>query len=202
MTSPAAETSGASPKRPQPDPEEIGAELERILQSECFQHAARAKEFLRFVVQRTLAGEGDRLKGYLIAVDVFGRPDDFDAQSDPLVRVEAGRLRRRLIEYYATEGSSDSVQIELPRGGYVPEFRYAAAEPSAPKDPPPRWRWLRNAVVLAVTALLAALLVVQWHGNAVRPPAQVESETASSAGTAKPRVLVLPFGCWSGSLSS
>ena len=83
----------------QPSPEEVRAALERILASRCFEQAARSSAFLRFVVEQTLAGQGGRLKGYTIAVEVFGRPPDFDAQTDPLVRVEAGRLRRRLIEY-------------------------------------------------------------------------------------------------------
>jgi hypothetical protein len=96
----------------------VRSELERILASRCFEQAARSSKFLRFVVGETLAGQGDRLKGYTIAIEVFGRSQDFDAQSDPLVRVEAGRLRRRLTEYYADEGRADSVRIELPRGSY------------------------------------------------------------------------------------
>ena len=95
------------------------AALERILRSHCFEHAGRASDFLRFVVAETLAGATERLKGYTIAVNVFGRPPDFDAQADPLVRVEALRLRQRLTEYYAGEGAADQVRIELPRGGYA-----------------------------------------------------------------------------------
>ena len=93
------------PKKPSAS--EVRAALERILASRCFQQAGRASDFLRFVVEQTLAGSGHRLKGYTIGVEVFGRPADFDAQSDALVRVEAGRLRRRLVEYYASEGIAD-----------------------------------------------------------------------------------------------
>jgi hypothetical protein len=82
----------------EPSAAEVRAGLERVLASRCFEQAARSSAFLRFVVEQTLAGQGDRLKGYTIAVEVFARPPDFDAQTDPLVRVEAGRLRRRLIE--------------------------------------------------------------------------------------------------------
>ena len=87
--------------RSKPSTSEARAALERILASRCFQQAGRASDFLRFVVEQTLAGNGQRLKGYTIGVEVFGRPADFDAQSEALVRVEAGRLRRRLVEYYA-----------------------------------------------------------------------------------------------------
>ena len=105
--------------RSKPSPSEVRAELDRILASRCFQQAGRASDFLRFVVEQTLDGAGQRLKGYTIGVEVFGRPADFDAQSDALVRVEAGRLRRRLVEYYAKEGAADTVKIELPRGTYA-----------------------------------------------------------------------------------
>src|SRR5688572_14386183 len=109
--------------RSKPSASEVRAALERILASRCFQQAGRASDFLRFVVDETLAGNGQRLKGYTIGVEVFGRPADFDAQSDALVRVEAGRLRRRLVEYYAGEGRADPVRIELPRGTYAVEYR-------------------------------------------------------------------------------
>ena len=83
-----------------PSAEQVKAELARVLGSAVFAQAGRSTEFLRFVVEETLEGRGDRLKGYTIAIEVFGKPPEFDAQTDPLVRVEAGRLRRRLIEYY------------------------------------------------------------------------------------------------------
>ncbi len=105
----------------------VRAELERILASRCFQQAVRASHFLRFVTEQTLVGGGQRLKGYTIGVEVFGRPADFDAQSDALVRVEAGRLRRRLVEYYASEGENDPIRIELPRGSYAVEYHFVNA---------------------------------------------------------------------------
>ena len=89
----AAHSSGEEPGKPSAS--EARAALERILASRCFQQAGRASDFLRFVVDQTLAGGGQRLKGYTIGVEVFGRPVDFDAQSDALVRVEARRGVRR-----------------------------------------------------------------------------------------------------------
>ena len=82
----------------------------------------RKRRFLKFIVQETLAGHADRIKAYTIAVDVFGRDPSFDPASDPMVRIEAGRLRRCLEHYYLTEGSADAVQITIPKGGYVPQF--------------------------------------------------------------------------------
>ena len=75
----------------------VRAELDRILASELFTRSSRLSSFLRFIVERTLAGEGDSLKEQVIAVEVYGKPADFDTASDPIVRIDARRLR----EYYA-----------------------------------------------------------------------------------------------------
>jgi hypothetical protein len=96
----------------------IRGECDRIVA-----HPVLAKSFLIFIVDETLAGRGDRLKAYTIATDALGRDANFDPQTDPIVRVEAGRLRRALEQYYAHDGRDDPIIIELPLGGYIPEFR-------------------------------------------------------------------------------
>ena len=98
------------------------AQVERILASAAFADAERACSFLRFVVERKLEGRGGEIKEFVIAVEVLGRTSSFDSKIDPIVRVEAGRLRDRLRSYYEQEGESDLVLISLPKGGYVPEF--------------------------------------------------------------------------------
>src|SRR5688572_76510 len=123
-----------APAGTEPTAAETRTALERILRSACFAHAGRASDFLRFVVGQTLSGEGERLKGYTIAVEVFSRPADFDAQADPLVRVEALRLRQRLTEYYAGEGAADLVKLDLPRGGYAVKAVYAVSDPMPVAD--------------------------------------------------------------------
>lgn len=111
------------PPPTEPPPEtEIRAALLRVIASPDFAASPRLAAFLRYVVERALAGEAARLKGYTIAVEALGRTADFDPRVDPIVRVEAGRLRRRLDRYYAAKGANDPVAIELPRGGYVPRF--------------------------------------------------------------------------------
>ncbi|UCG89240.1 MAG: hypothetical protein JSW71_12150 [Gemmatimonadota bacterium] len=102
--------------------DEIRGQLERILGHSEFDATDRLREFLRFVVTETLAGRAFRLKGYTIATEVFGRPKDFDAASDPIVRVEAGRLRRALERYYLVAGGEDPIRIDIPKGHYVPRF--------------------------------------------------------------------------------
>jgi serine/threonine-protein kinase len=100
----------------------LRAELERLLSSQVFSAAERLSEFLRFVVEQSISGQADALKEWLLGVRVFGRSDSFDPGVDAIVRVEAGRLRKKLAAYYETEGQDDPVVIEVPRGSYAPVF--------------------------------------------------------------------------------
>ena len=102
--------------------ERVRAHLERILASATFANADRASRFLRFVVEHTLSGRASEIKESVIAIEVLGRNSSFDSRSDPIVRVEAGRLRDRLSSYYEGEGLADRTLISIPKGGYVPEF--------------------------------------------------------------------------------
>ena len=102
--------------------EEVSAALERILASPYFQVSERNKKFFSYVVEQTLAGLGERIKAYAIAVDVFGRGPDFDGSSDSIVRAEAKRLRAGLANYYSVDGAADAIRIHLSPGSYVPRF--------------------------------------------------------------------------------
>ena len=115
------------------DTQRIRLQLDRILASAAFADADRASSFLRFVVDRKLDGRAGEIKEFVIAVDVLGRTSSFDSRTDPIVRVEAGRLRDRLRSYYEDEGEADVVLISLPKGGYVPEFseRQRTAPPNS-----------------------------------------------------------------------
>jgi tetratricopeptide (TPR) repeat protein len=102
--------------------EEVRAELARILASPAFSHSPRLASFLRFVVESRLSGKADYIKSYTIGVEALGRSEGFDPHVDPIVRVEAGRLRKALARYYAGSGADRAVLIDLPRGSYVPVF--------------------------------------------------------------------------------
>jgi len=125
----AAANPAATPGHP-PHATEIRQHLARVVASAVFRDSLRLKHFLTFVVETTLAGSADRIKSYTIAIEALGRGSDFDPQADPIVRVEAGRLRRALAHYYATAGRDDALLIELPLGNYVPIFRRRHAEAS------------------------------------------------------------------------
>jgi adenylate cyclase len=127
---PGAAQPSAPPEGIHPESREIMQQLERILASGAFVGSGRTRRFLRYVVEETLAGRGHRIKAYSVAVAAFERDDSFDPQSDPIVRIEAARLRRSLERYYLIAGAADSVQIEIPKGGYVPIF--SRGDPHAP----------------------------------------------------------------------
>ncbi|MBQ4133663.1 MAG: hypothetical protein IJD04_08040 [Desulfovibrionaceae bacterium] len=101
----------------------IAEQQNRLLTSADFQVSPRLKEFLKFIVQETLNGRAGNIKAYNIAVEVFGRSEDFNPLLDPIVRVEAGKLRRQLERYYFLN-PDDPIHISIPRGSYVPIFSY------------------------------------------------------------------------------
>lgn len=118
------------------NPQEMGGHIRdqvpRILASRHFARAGRLRRFLQYVVDQTLGGESCHLKEHIVGVDVFDRKLDYDPRIDPIVRVEARRLRARLNAYYASEGVHETVVIDLPKGTYTPVFRMREAEkPSA-----------------------------------------------------------------------
>ena len=100
----------------------IKAQLNKILGSACFENKNRPQRFLSYVVDETLAKRHSLIKGYTIGLEVFDKDETFDPQTDAIVRVEAGRLRRLLEHYYMDEGRADPVKIELPKGSYEPIF--------------------------------------------------------------------------------
>ena len=112
-------------------PEAIRAQLRRMLSSEIFVRSERMTRFLQFTVEQYLAGNAGNLKEYLIGVEVFDKPETLDPRLDPIVRVEAGRLRAKLREYYETVGREDPVLIHFPARSYVPAFERRLPGPAA-----------------------------------------------------------------------
>ena len=115
------------------DQKAIRQQLDRILKSGPFHQSHRRQRFLEYLVNETLAGRGERLKGYNIALEVFDRPETFDPIVHPLVRIEAARLREKLREYYDADGQSDPIRIDLPKGTYTPQIEFRPAEMPGPR---------------------------------------------------------------------
>ncbi len=135
------ETSASSGSHGRLSHEAIRDELHRVLANPEFLATEKRRKFLAFVVEETLAGHADRLKGYTIATEVFDRNSDFDSAHDPIVRIQAGKLRRELERYYLVAGGSDPIRIDMPKGRYVPFFVQqspsGSAAEAAPQAPQP-----------------------------------------------------------------
>jgi TolB-like protein/Tfp pilus assembly protein PilF len=170
-----------------PPPEEqraaAHAALEKALASSAFARAPRDQSFLRFVCDEALAGRGGDLKETVIATTLFGRKGGYDPKVDSIVRVVASHVRRRLEQYYQTEGAADALRIVLPRGGYEPTFAPPAEKPVGALR---RRRWLIAAVALSALAGVGI-------GYLLRSPAWRSDRTA---------LVVLPFANLDGSPES
>jgi Tol biopolymer transport system component len=139
---------------PAADTASVRAELNKILASQVFVKSPRMIRFLKFVVEETLAGNGDRIKEYVVAIEVFDKNVAFDPQVDSTVRTEASKLRSRLGQYYGSEGREDPVVISIPKGAYVAVFEDRRNGVSV--SPPAVFRWRRVAAVLPVVAVIIA----------------------------------------------
>lgn len=173
-----------------------------MLESRQFATAGRHSRLLHYLVERTLAGEGDQHKEYALGTDVFDPPDSFDPRIDSIVRVELRRLCKRLDEYYGGPGASDPVVIKLHPGRYAPEFQVNGAshgatsaddgmsERVAPEVIPPATSAGRRRVTMMLSAVgvVVAVLVVWLAG---RGPAAVQPSTG---------IAVLPFEHYSTSI--
>jgi adenylate cyclase len=178
-----------------PPTDEVRAALERILAAEAFANAGRVARLLRYVVERTLAGEGDAIKEYVLGVEVFDRSDSFDPRLDSIVRVEARRMRARLDDYYHGPGAADPVIISIPRGSYVPMFTERETPmPDAPLPAPagalPGASMRRWLVLAAISAVIVAIALAGWRTT----PATTATQEAASGGV---RIAVLPFAYFS-----
>lgn len=186
-----------------PGPEAIRQQLERILASPQFASAPSIGKMLRFVVEHALDGTADRLKEYVLGVEVFGRGGDFDPRQDTIVRVQGRRLRDRLDDYYREQGVSDPVGIDLPKGHYVPTFHWRKKPPvpapvldgpdvpNPPQSQPakPRPRLMAALGLVAVASL--AFAATTWLRKDATTAVQPHPDTATA--TERPSLAVLPF---------
>jgi len=144
---------------------QVRKQLDRVLSDEAFSGANRRSRLLRYLVEETLEDRGDGLKESVIAAEVFDRAPDYDPQVDSVVRVEVGRLRSRLAEYYDKSGRDELVRIEIPKGSYRPVFEFREDAPATPEpssQPARRQSWRLIAAWAGMAAALAAGLVI-WR---------------------------------------
>ena len=140
--------------------------LERIVADDLFSGAARLRRFLRFTVECKIDGREDQVKEFVIGREVFDRKDGYDPRLDPIVRVEARRLRAKLAEYYAGPGRTEPLRLDYPRGSYVP----IVTRPTAVVVAPPSRRRSRAWLAIPVAVVLGAMILAAYRfGPFLRP---------------------------------
>lgn len=149
----------------EPPPSEIFESLQTLLANDALRLSERNRRFLSFVVTQTIEGRSDRIKAYSIGVDVFGRDDSFDPTVDPIVRIEATRLRSALTAFYEGAGAGDRIRIAMPRGGYVPSFSWS-----------PEREHAGTATEGPAAAVPAATVVIHDHSGHADPEAELRGE--------------------------
>lgn len=159
-----------------PPAEQVRDALARVLASDVFARSERARDLLSYLIDQDLAGNADRLKGFSIAVDVFGKDVEFDPSQDTVVRVQAGRLRNLLDQYYTGPGADDPLRIVVPRGSYVPDYVEGSAVPftraearasasAVPSALPGAGSPLRRNLSLIAVAAVVLVLVAALFGT-------------------------------------
>ena len=134
-------------------PQDVRAHLERVSASPVFAESDRLRRFMLFTVECKLEGQHERVKEYILGREVFDRRDGYDPRLDPIVRVEARRLRAKLAEYYSGAGRADPIRLEYPKGSYLPEFQRAG--PRRMSSIVPRTFWYAAAVAVVLLGLAA-----------------------------------------------
>jgi len=163
----------------------IRGQLERLLADPHFSHSKRFPTFLRFVTERTLAGEEDNINERWLGIEIFGRDPEYDTAADPIVRVTAAEIRKRVALYYQDSAHLGELRIALPSGSYIPRFHWPRGDsdpsleeldraagkvieiPVAHTVPPSGFRGRRSALLLAIAFVITALLstgsLLEWQ---------------------------------------
>jgi hypothetical protein len=205
MTVPSESVASADPKkRRSPIAEEVNKsailqELDNILASPPFRNSSRSKQFLSYVVQHRIDGHDELLKERSIGADVFHRPADYATGDDPVVRVQAGEVRRRLEQYYHEFSKASDVRIDLPVGTYVPEFHptpvelpvEASTQPFPPNEPSRKWKVVAWTA-LAINLLLVVVLVAPGIHRKLARPSPLQQFWAPVFSTSQPVLVCLP----------
>ncbi len=161
---------------PLPDAETFAVreQVERIAASAAFRSSKRYPDFLRYTVEHALAGETENIKERVLGVEVFGRDPDYDTGSDPVVRMTAAEVRKRLEQYYRVRGHEGEIRIDYPRGSYVPEFSWPKPNAARPErtsvqiEIPLESRRKRGRIIAYAAVACAVIAASVWGAVATR----------------------------------
>ncbi len=177
-------------RAPSPERERYVAQIDKLVNSQVLHGSESLCKLLRYLAEHALDHPGSSLKEYQIATEVFGRPHDFDPQHDSTIRVQAGRLRLKLAEYYSTEGAEDDLVVEIPKGTYVVSFHNRSLLPAKARlassaslgqktltEVKPARRWPMVTVILSVLLAVAIAAIALLLADESRNRAQRVSGT-------------------------
>jgi hypothetical protein len=172
--------------------------VRRIVSSQGFAGSSRLSEFLSYIVEEQIAGRGEAIKEYVIGVEVYRKPKDYDPRVNAAVRVDAGKLWARLERYYENDGREDPVRIAVPKGGYVPSFEIVVPPVTPREVPAAEARPGHRGLILAATGacvLLVAGGVVAFRPRSTSQP-DVRTWMAARSSTAMPSRWNRSSYCW------
>ena len=154
-------------------------QVQRLLRSKTFETSEVHRKLLQYLCDKTLAGEADRLKEYVIGLEAFGKPATYDPKQDSIVRLQVGRLRQKLATYYQNEASGDPIVVSLPKGAF--KLGFVKNEPNLPPpaQSPQNWKLILGVSLIAVTAWAAIatvwMLRLRAHAGEDRWNAELET---------------------------
>jgi TolB-like protein len=182
-----------------PTVEEVQSYLRELFRRDGFCVSERCRRFLSYVVQETLEGRADRIKAYNIALAAFDRTGDFDPLTDPIVRIEAGRVRRALEHYYLTAGQADRIRIDIPKGAYAATFCYRGDAARVPSPVPsireipvssPRYLAARSFSMIRLAAVMVGIGVIT---GSLGTYGITSHANQAAIADHRPSLLILPF---------
>jgi hypothetical protein len=147
--------------------ESIRAQVSRIVQNKNLRLSEGQCRLLSYLAEKSLAGEADDLKEYVVGVDAFGKPPSYDPRQESVVRTQVARLRQKLADYYHTEGTNDPILVDLPKGGFKVNFEELVPS-ETPKAEPPVPVWYRRETLLAACLAVAVAAVIYLSIHTVR----------------------------------
>lgn len=146
---------------------DIRSQIDRISASPDLAHSTRLQEILNYISEEFIAGRGDRIKGFTIGEAIFSSDETFDSTTNSIVRVEMGRLRRRLTEYYLTMGRHDPIIVDVPKGSYIPRFKLnpqaTRLSESSLSEYHPNLKLNRNPILAGVALVIIIFLALIWR---------------------------------------
>lgn len=179
--------------------EVVRRQLAYITASPLFRHSKRFPDFLRYTVEEALGGRFEQLKERTLGVEVFGRDPDYDTNSDPVVRMTAVAVRKRLAQYYQVAGHEAELRIEFPRGSYVPEFKFAkeaihepAVESLMTGAPAAEKSAQRRYWVAALALSCAAIFLLAWKRHPVARETSFDRFWAPIISSSAPVLVCIP----------